>query len=244
MDKLCIITGGSRGIGAAMAQLLSSEGYRIALIYHKSHDSAEQLVKSANMLGRDMRGYSVDVADNSAFAETLNSIYSDMGNCSLLINNAGIANSSLLMDMTYYDFTQMLNVNYSSVYTAIHAVIPQMLRLEEGVIINIASVWGNRAASCESAYSATKAAIIALTRSLARELGGNNIRVNSISPGFISTDMTAAYNDNEASDIIENIPLARIGTPQDVAELALFLASDKASYITGQDIIIDGGWQC
>lgn len=243
MDKLAIVTGGSRGIGAAIAVSLAEEGYRVAIIYNKSAEAAHALTAAANSAGHDMRAYQVNVGDSTALLEVLGRIYAEMGHCSLLVNNAATAMSQLLMDTTPSQWRDMMSINLDSVYVTTKAVIPQMLALGSGNIINIGSVWGSHGAACEVAYSATKGAIISLTRSLSREVGGNGIRVNSISPGYIATDMTAGYSAEEVADIIDDIPLARLGCAADVADLVLFLASDRASYITGQDIVIDGGWQ-
>ena len=238
MNKTVLITGGSRGIGKAMVYKFSKAGYNVLLNFNKSEDISNQI---ANEL-TNVKVYGADVADRTKVFNMVNYAIEHFGKIDVLINNAGIASSGLFQDLPQEEWHKVMDVNLNGVFNCTQAVLPGMIERKVGKIINISSVWGIVGASCEVAYSTSKAGIIGMTKALAKELGPCNIQVNSIAPGIIMTDMVADYSMDELNAITDQIPLGRIGSADDIAELALFLASDKANYITGQIISPNGGW--
>lgn len=238
MNKTVLITGGSRGIGKAMVYKFSKAGYNVLLNFNKSEDISNQI---ANEL-TNVKVYGADVADRTKVFNMVNYAIEHFGKIDVLINNAGIASSGLFQDLPQEEWHKVMDVNLNGVFNCTQAVLPGMIERKAGKIINISSVWGMVGASCEVAYSTSKAGIIGMTKALAKELGPCNIQVNSIAPGIIMTDMVADYSMDELNAITDQIPLGRIGSADDIAELALFLASDKANYITGQIISPNGGW--
>ncbi|MBR5479289.1 MAG: 3-oxoacyl-ACP reductase FabG [Clostridia bacterium] len=237
MAPVVLITGASRGIGAACATLFAKEGYRVAVHYNKNRDSAENI---ANLCG----GIAVcaDISDSNQVNQMIDEIESKLGNIDILINNAGIAEDTLITDVSDDAWRMMLGVNLSGSFYTARRVLPNMISKKAGCIINISSMWGQVGASCEVAYSTAKAGLIGFTKALAKEVAPSGIRVNAISPGVIKTDMLNCYNEADISALIEETPLSRLGTPEDIANAALFLASDKASFITGQIIGVNGGF--
>ena len=239
-NKIAVVTGSARGLGQAIAIKLASAGASIALCDLKLDwlTESEELVKK---IGVDVKSYSVNVADNNSVIDGIKKIESDFGKIDILVNNAGITKDGLLMRMSEDDWDQVLDVNLKGVFLCTKAVMRGMSKRREGSIVNIASVIGLMGNAGQANYSASKSAMYGFTKSLAKELASRGITVNSISPGFIQTDMTANLSEEQKNNITKSIPLARLGECEDVANLALFLASKKSSYITGENINVNGG---
>lgn len=229
--KTALITGGSRGIGAACARALAARGCRVVINYRQSETAA-------NALAGELGGAAVraDVSDSAAVNAMMDEYRPD-----ILICNAGISRSGLIQDTSDGDWDALLGVNVSGAFYCCRAAVPPMVRRGAGRMILISSVWGLAGASCEAAYSATKAALIGLTKALAKELGPSGITVNCIAPGVIETDMNAGHSAGTLAALAAETPLSRLGRPEDVAELAAYLASDGAGFVTGQIIAADGG---
>lgn len=239
--KTVFITGAARGIGRATALLFAERGWNVAFGYVQSTKEAIQLENELKDKGVSAKGIRFDVASyeecNAAVAEVENSF----GKIDSLVNNAGISVNKLLMDMTDEEWRRIFAVNTDGVFNMCRAVIPHMLN-ENCSIVNVSSMWGITGASCEAAYSASKAAVIGLTKALAKELGLSAIRVNCIAPGVIMTDMNKNLSENDIRALEDETPLGRIGDPSEVAKAIYFLASDEASFITGQTLSVDGGF--
>lgn len=242
MKKVALITGSSRGIGRAEAKALARDGYAVCINYIEREDKAEELLNELLSGGFEAMSFKADVSDENAVREMVSEIEKKLGNVTLLVNNAGIAKQCLFQDMTTEYWRHMFDVNLNGAFNTIQAVLPNMLHEHSGCIINTASIWGQHGASCEVAYSSTKHAIIGLTRSLAQELAPTNIRVNCVAPGVIDTDMVQVLGEETLKMLAEDTPLSRLGKPEDIAELVSFLASEKASFITGQVVCADGGF--
>ena len=240
--KTVWITGASGGIGNAAARLFAQNGYQVAAGYRSGRENAEALCDALRREGYAAEAFGADVTDPAAVAQTLRRIEDTFGGVDALVNNAGIAQQKLLTDMTDGEWRRMFAVNVDGVFYACRAVIPQMVRRQAGAIVNVSSVWGIRGASCEAAYSASKAAVIGLTKALAKELGPSGIRVNCVAPGVIDTPMNACFDAETMAALADETPLCRIGTPEEAAEAILFLASDRARFITGQTLSADGGF--
>lgn len=235
--KTALITGGSRGIGRELVRLFSKNGYNVAFTYKSSRDEAESLAKETGALAiKADSGIESDVL--SAIEKTLSSF----GSIDCLINNAAISSFSLFADITLADWNNMISVNLTGAFLYSKYVIADMLKRKSGRIINITSMWGLVGSSCEVHYSAAKAGLIGMTKALAKELGPSGITVNAIAPGVINTDMNAALTEDDRGALINDTPLMRIGEPKDIAEAALFLAGDGASFITGEVLNISGGY--
>ncbi len=237
--KVAVITGAGRGIGKAIALKFAENGASLALISRS--DRAIDLAKELAEKGIDAIGYSLDVSDFARVQEVAAEIINHFSRVDILVNNAGITRDMLLLRMTEQDWDQVINVNLKSVFNMTKAFVPQMIKQREGNIINMSSVVGVSGNAGQANYSASKAGIIGFTKSVAKELGARNIRCNALAPGFIETDMTQTLPENMRKQWINSIPLRRSGTPEDVANAALFLASDMSSYITGQVINVCGG---
>jgi 3-oxoacyl-[acyl-carrier protein] reductase len=239
--KTVLITGASKGIGRGIALKLAQEGANIAFTYLSSVEKGQALEKELEASGVKAKGYRSDASDFKAADELINSIMTDFGKLDVVVNNAGITKDNLLMRMTEENFNDVIKTNLNSVFNITKACQRPMLKQRSGSIINISSVVGVKGNAGQSNYSASKAGIIGFTKSIALELGSRNIRCNAIAPGFIETEMTDALNPETVKAWREAIPLKRGGTPEDVANAVLFLASDLSSYITGQVIAVDGG---
>lgn len=242
MKKVALITGSSRGIGRAEAITLARDGYAVCVNCVEREDKAQELVDMLRSNGCETMWYKADVADSTAVKQMVAAIEEKLGAVTLLVNNAGIAKQCLFQDMTEDYWRHIFDVNLNGAFNTIQAVLPHMLHEHSGCIINTSSIWGQHGASCEVAYSATKHAIIGLTRSLAQELAPTNIRVNCVAPGVINTDMVQVLGEETLAALAEDTPVGRLGRPEDIAAVVSFLASDAASFITGQVITSDGGF--
>ena len=239
--KTAVITGGSRGIGKGIAMRFAAEGANIAITNIMDNDEFQATVSEIAALGVKAKGY---VSDASVFADAENvidEIVKDFGTVDILVNNAGITRDTLLMRMTEEQWDQVLTVNLKSVFNLTKAAIRPMMKQKSGAIVNMSSVVGVNGNAGQANYSASKAGIIGFTKSVAKELGSRNVRCNAIAPGFILTEMTSKLPEDVKSDWISKIPLRRGGLPEDVANVALFLASELSSYVTGQTIHVCGG---
>lgn len=239
--KTAVITGGSRGIGKGIALRFAAEGANIAITNIIDNEEFTSAVKEIAALGVKAKGY---VSDASVFADAENvieEITKDFGSVDILVNNAGITRDTLLMRMTEEQWDQVLTVNLKSVFNLTKAAIKPMMKQKSGSIINMSSVVGVNGNAGQANYSASKAGILGFTKSVAKELGSRNVRCNAIAPGFIITEMTSKLPEDVKSDWVSKIPLRRGGLPEDVANVALFLASDLSSYVTGQTISVCGG---
>ncbi len=239
--KTVLITGASRGIGATAARLFAADGYTVAVNYHTSFEAAEAVVADIQRAGGNAFSICADVADADAVNTMVDTVLTRCGGLDVLVHNAGIAHQALLTDTEPAVWHRMMGVHLDGAYHCSRAVIPQMVRRHSGCILMVSSMWGEVGASCEVAYSAAKAGLIGFTKALAKELGPSGIRVNGVAPGVIDTDMCATLDAPTRAALCDETPLARLGTPEDVAELLLFLASDRASFVTGQVIGVNGG---
>lgn len=239
--QTCLITGASRGIGKGIAELFAKYGCNIAFTYRHSVDSALELEHALQQYGIKAKGYQSDCSRFEEAENVVNQVVNDFGGLNILINNAGITKDGLLLRMTEAQWDEVLNTNLKSVFALTKAAQKPMLKAKHGSIINISSFVGVRGNAGQSNYAASKAGIIGFTKSIAQELGSRNIRCNAIAPGFIATEMTGALNAEMTQQWIEQIPLKRSGTVNDIAQACLFLASDLSSYITGQCLSVCGG---
>jgi 3-oxoacyl-[acyl-carrier protein] reductase len=239
--KVAIITGASRGIGRAIATKFAQEGASVAFTFLSSVEKGKELEAELSALGVKARGYQSDAASSKACEELVTAVIAEFGTVDVLINNAGITRDNLLMRMTEAQWDEVINANLKSVFNLTKAIQRPMLKAKKGSIVNMTSVVGIEGNAGQSNYSASKAGIIGFTKSIAQELGSRNIRTNAVAPGFIETEMTAALDPKIKEGWIQDIPLKRTGTAEEVANLVAFLASDNSSYITGQVISICGG---
>ena len=239
--KIAIITGASRGIGRAIATQFAKEGAQVAFTYLSSVEKGEALEVELQSFGIKAKGYRSDAADGKAAEELVNQVVADFGTIDVVVNNAGITRDGLLMRMSEENWDEVMRVNLKSVFNLTKAVTRVMMRAKSGSIINITSVVGLTGNAGQANYAASKAGIIGFTKSVAKELGSRNIRCNAIAPGFIETEMTGELNEKAIEEWKQTIPLKRGGQPEEVAECAIFLASDRSKYITGQVLQVDGG---
>ena len=241
MEKCALITGATRGIGKQIAITLAKQGYNIALNYRKENEELENTKKEIEEIGVQVLAVKGDVANFEECENFVKQVIERFGQIDVLVNNAGITKDMLLMRMKKEDFEQVINTNLVGTFNVTKNVVPYMMKARSGRIINISSVVGISGNAGQTNYSASKAGIIGFTKSLAKEIASRNILVNAVAPGFIETNMTDVLKDDVKQEIAKNIPLKRMGTAQDVANVVKFLASDDSSYITGQVINVDGG---
>ena len=240
-NKNVIITGCLRGIGRATMDLFAKNGANVAFTYSSSASSAQELENELVALGVKAKGYQSNAADFDESQQLVENVLADFGTIDILINNAGITKDNLLMRMSEEDFDKVVEINLKSVFNMTKAVQKTMLKNRKGSIINMSSVVGVKGNAGQANYAASKAGMIGFTKSIALELGSRNIRCNAIAPGFIETEMTAKLNEDVVKGWREAIPLKRGGSPEDVANVCVFLASDMSAYVTGQVINVDGG---
>ena len=239
--RLAVVTGGSRGIGRAIALTLAGRGCDVAIVYAGNEDAALATAADVRAKGVRCEAYRCDVADAEAANATCKQIVSEMGPVSVLVNNAGVTRDGLVMRMKEEDFDRVLDVNLKGAFHMVKALARQLLKADGGRIVNVASIIGLMGNAGQANYAASKAGLIGLTKSVAREFAGRGVTCNAVAPGFIETDMTAQLTPEVRADYERQIPLARMGTAQDVAEVVAFLASESASYVTGEVIRVDGG---
>lgn len=240
-NKVALITGGTRGIGRAIALKLSEEGYNIAISYINNNKKAQEVVDEIEKNNVKALAIKADVSKEEEVNNMMKVINKELGNIDVLVNNAGITRDNLLIRMKTEDWDQVIDTNLRGVFLCTKAVARGMMKKRYGKIVNIASIVGISGNTGQGNYSASKAGVIGFTRSIAKELGSRGINVNAVAPGFIETDMTQVLEDNIKDEMLKSIPLNRAGKPEDVANLVVFLCSEKADYITGQVIHVDGG---
>jgi 3-oxoacyl-[acyl-carrier protein] reductase len=240
--KAALVTGGSRGIGRAIAVALSRGKAKVAINYAGNEAAAQEAASLCQQAGAaQVKLLKFDVANAAACTAAVEEVVRDLGGLHVLVNNAGIAVDQLVMRLKDEDWKRQLDVNLTGTFHLIRAATRPMMKQRGGAIVNLTSVVGEMGNAGQAAYSATKAALIGLTKSVARELASRSIRVNAVAPGFIDTDMTAGLPEAARSKMLETIPLARLGSAEEVAEVVAFLASDKASYVTGEVVRVNGG---
>lgn len=240
-NKTALVTGGARGIGAAICRELANMGYNLAINYNSSCELAQSLKTELSQI-TDVSVYQADVSDSAQVAEMFKSIEQDLGGVDVLVNNAGIAEQALFTDITDDMWQRMIGTNLTGTFNCCRSALPYMINQKNGVIVNITSMWGQVGASMEVHYSAAKAGVIGLTKALAKEVGLSGVRVNAVSPGVVLTDMMAQFSEEDKAVLKEETPLNRLGTPEDIAHTVAFLCSDKAEFITGQVIPVNGGF--
>lgn len=238
-NKVAVVTGGSRGIGKAISEKFAAEGASVAILYSSNSASADAVVEEIRNAGGTAKAYQCHVENSDEVGKTIDEVVNDLGKIDILINNAGITRDKLLMMMKEEDFDDVISVNLKGAYNTMRKVCPMLARQRWGRVINLSSIAGINGNAGQVNYSASKAGLIGMTKSAAREFAGRGITVNAIAPGFVETDMTEKFASDE--NVMKRIPVGRMGRPDEIASLALFLASDAAAYITGEVIRIDGG---
>lgn len=241
MRKCALITGASGGIGSAVALRLAKDGFDIAACYNSDEAGAKALEAELLKLGVKYKIYRADVSDSAQVNKMFSDAADYFGGVSVLVNNAGMAQQKLFTDITEEEFDRITAVNFKSVFNCCKCAVPYMVSQKEGKIINVSSMWGVYGASCETVYSATKAAVIGLSKALARELAPSNIQVNCIAPGAIDTKMNNNLSAQDKADFANEIPMGRFGTAEEIAGVVSFLASEDSNYVTAQVITADGG---
>ncbi len=241
-NKSVVITGGSRGIGRACAITFAKHGYNVLVGYNKNKAAAEETLAAVSSYGVKCAAFCADISKRDEARRLISKAMFEFGKIDVLVNNAGIARAALMTDVTEEDFSQLFSTNVGGAFFVSQAAIPEMINEGGGKIINISSMWGQVGASCETLYSSTKAAVIGLTKAMAKELAPSRITVNCVAPGVIDTDMNACYDEDTMEDLREKTPLSRLGTPEDVANAVYFLASEQADFITGEVIAVNGGF--
>lgn len=238
MQKTAIVTGAARGIGKAIAKRLVEDGFFVVAVYNSSEKLAKELESE---LYPNVKAYKCDVSDAESVNAVVKAVLKDRKTVDVLVNNAGIAQQKLFTDITDEDWSRMIGVDLSGAFYFTRAILPSMINEKLGRIINITSMWGETGGSCEVHYSAAKAGLIGMTKALAKETGLSGVCVNAVSPGVIETDMMSGFSEADKEALREEIPLSRLGRAEDVANAVAFLCSEKASYITGQVISVNGG---
>ena len=234
--KTALITGGSRGIGRACVELLSRRGWQTAFCYARNDGAAQEVCRLTGA-----SAYRVDVTDRAGVADMVADVEKRFGHVDLLVNNAAVASQRLFTEVTAEEWSRTVDVNLNGAFYCTQAVLPQMIRRKSGNVIFVSSMWGVRGGSCEVHYSATKAALIGMTKALAKELGPSGVRVNCVAPGVIGTDMNGHLSERDREQLAEDTALCRLGKPEEVAQAIAFLASEDAAFITGQVLEVDGG---
>ncbi len=241
--KTALITGASGGIGSALAVAFAQQGYAVVLNYNNSEEKARRL---ADVITESYRvpalAVKCDVSDYTQVCNMFSVIEENFGGADVLLNNAGISEQSLFTDITAEQWRRMMGINLDSVFYCCKSALPYMISKKSGVIINISSMWGQTGASCEVHYSTAKAGIIGLTKALAKEVGPSGVRVNAIAPGVVMTDMMSSFSEEDVCQLKDETPLQKLGTPKNIADAAVFLASQKAEFITGQILGVNGGF--
>lgn len=236
MAKVVIVTGGSRGIGKAICEKFAAEGYLVAVNYEKSEKAAEELAKKIGG-----KAYCADVSDYSAVSGMFDRIEAELGKVEILINNAAVSVVGVFQDCSDEEWERIFGVNVKGVFNCSKRAVSNMIKKQSGSIVNISSIWGITGGSCECHYSAAKAAVIGYTKSMAKELGPSGIRVNCVAPGAVRTEMNGRLTEDDWRGITEETPLCKIGEASEIAEAVYFLASEKASHITGAVLGVNGG---
>lgn len=242
MSKVAVVTGASGGIGRAVAFALADATFSVAVLYGKNQAAAEKTVQQIVARGGCAQAYGCDLCDSDAVQQTAEKIQTQLGAAAVLVNCAGISAQKQFQDITDADWAQMLGVHLTGAFYLTRALLPGMLHNKAGRIVNIASVWGETGGACEVHYSAAKAGLIGMTKALAKELAPSGITVNAVSPGAVDTAMMWQLGDAVCQSVAAEIPLGRLGTPEDVARAVLFLAGDGGAYITGQVLAVNGGY--
>ncbi|MGN0971169.1 MAG: elongation factor P 5-aminopentanone reductase [Aristaeellaceae bacterium] len=241
MRRTVLITGGSRGIGAACVKAFARAGWSVVFLYRRAEEAAEALCTRLRGEGLDVSCRRCDVSDRDEVFRTVNELMRTYHRFDALVNNAGVAHIGLFTDMTEEAWDALFSVNVKGAFNVTQAVLPGMISQGSGAIVNVSSMWGEVGASCEVAYSAAKAALIGMTKALAKEVGPSGVRVNCVSPGVIDTDMNAELTQADLAALAEETPLGRIGRAEEVANAALYLCGEGASFITGQVLGVSGG---
>ena len=242
MKKTAVVTGGSRGIGRQICLELAREGYNVVINYNKSAEKAEEVKNILKEEGHECEIFRADVSKGSDVKALFDFCIEKYSTIDLLVNNAGISSEGLITDMTEEEWDEIVSVNLKSVFLCSKEALKTMISNHSGKIINMSSMWGVTGGSCEVAYSATKAGVIGFTKALAKEVGLSGINVNAIAPGVIMTDMMSEFTEDDIAALKEETPLMKLGSPKDIADAVLFLASDRADFITGQVLGVNGGF--
>ena len=241
--SVVLVTGGAGGIGSEISVYFARRGYDVAIQYNSGRERAEQLAAEIRSTFKVMAvAVGADFEDEKSVCDMFEEVVKTLGVPDVVVNNAGISEQRLFTDVTPQEWQRMVNVNMSAAFYICQCAAPYMIKKQKGAIVNVSSMWGISGASCEVAYSATKAGIIGMTKALARELGPSGIRVNCVAPGVIETKMNAVHSAETMKELAEETPLCRIGKPEEVAAAVYFLASEEASFITGQTLCVDGGF--
>ncbi|WP_394272955.1 elongation factor P 5-aminopentanone reductase [Butyricicoccus sp.] len=242
MSQSVLITGAARGIGRACALRFAKEGWNVTACYAHAQQAAQSLGEEIRQLGAQCRCVQADVTDSAAVHRLVLLAQAEFGTPDAVVCNAGVAQQKLFADITEDDWDRMFDVNVKGMYRVIHEVLPQLLDRQAGSIVTVSSIWGQTGGSCEVHYSASKAAVIGMTKALAKELGLSGIRVNCVAPGVIDTDMNRMHGEAVMQELAEETPLGRNGTPDEVADVIYWLASEQSKFVTGQVLGVNGGF--